>query len=79
VRYPSRDPRAVRAEGRRRVQTVTTWTAGGSLVAAAALAAVLAHGTTAARQNATNDQLQSPDSAPTVTDPGGADVGSGGS
>lgn len=78
MRYPSRDPRAVRADGRRRVQTVTTWTAAGSLVAAAALAAVLAHGTASARQNATNDQLQTPDSPPSVTDLG-PDVGSGGS
>lgn len=79
MRYSARDPRAARADGRRRVQTVTTWTAGGSLVAAAALAAVLAHGTAVARQNATNDQLRAPDNPPSVSDTGGADVGSGGS
>jgi hypothetical protein len=78
VRYPSRDPRAVRAEGRRRVQTVTTWTAGAAVLAAAALAAGLAHGTAAARQN-TTDQLQVPDNPPAVSDTGGAQIGSGGS
>jgi hypothetical protein len=61
------------------VQTVTTWTAGGSLVAAAVLAALLAHGTVAARQQATTDQLGTPDNPPAVSDTGGADIGSGGS
>lgn len=78
MRYPSRDPRAVRADGKRRVQTVTIWTAGGSLVAAAALAAALGHGTAQARQDTTNDQLRTPDNPPSVTELG-PDVGSGGS
>ncbi|HEX4700927.1 MAG TPA: hypothetical protein VH352_02260 [Pseudonocardiaceae bacterium] len=41
------DRRAARTAGQRRVQAVTTWTAAGSVVAAAVLTAVLAHSTTA--------------------------------
>lgn len=79
MRYPSRDRRAVRAEGRRRARSVTTWTAAGSVVAAAALAAALAHGTATAKQNTTTDQLRVPDNPPAVTGLGGPSVGSGGS
>jgi hypothetical protein len=59
---------------------VTTWTAAGSVVAAAVLAAVLAHGTAAAR-SATTDQLQTPDNAPGTVFGGGNGPhgGSGGS
>jgi hypothetical protein len=48
VPEPRNDRRAARAAGQRRVQTVTTWTAAGSVVAAGLLTAVLAHGTSAA-------------------------------
>lgn len=77
MREPSPDRRAVRAAGKRRVQTATTWTAAGSVVAAAALAAALAHGTQAADQATTSTQtttqLQAPTTAP------GADSGDSGS
>jgi hypothetical protein len=95
VRDPLFDRQAARAEGRRRAQTVTTWTAGGSLLVAALLAGVLAHGTAAARsaastdeqstrnqttQNQTNSgQLQAPDNPPALGDQGGVDAGTGGS
>lgn len=74
------DRRAVRAAGQRRVQTVTIWTAAGSVLAAALLSAVLANGTAAARQN-TDNQLRPPDTAPGVGDlgTGGPIIGSGGS
>lgn len=79
MREPSRDRRAVRAAGRRRVQTVTTWTAAGSVLAAALLTAALAHGTAAAR-SATVNQLRTPDNPPAITDfGGGPHIGTGGS
>jgi hypothetical protein len=59
---------------------VTTWTAAGSVLAAALLAAALAHGTAAARTSSTTDQLQTPDTAPgTVFGGSGPHGGSGGS
>ena len=88
MREPSPDRRAVRAAGKRRVQTVTTWTAAGSVVAAAVLTAALAHGTQAQRQAATTPQLQAPQTAPGFAGPddsgdsggdGGLHIGSGGS
>jgi hypothetical protein len=62
------------------VQTVTIWTAAGSVLAAALLSAALANGTAAARQN-TDNQLQPPDTAPGVGSfgTGRPIVGSGGS
>lgn len=83
MREPTPDRRAVRAAGRRRVQTATTWTAAGSVVAAAVLAAALAHGTQADRQAAsTTTPLQAPQTAPGVVAPENGDsplIGSGGS
>lgn len=67
------DRRAARAAGQRRVQTVTTWATAGSVVAAAALTAVLANATASAAQPTTttptsqNDQSVNPDG----TDDGG--------
>jgi hypothetical protein len=54
------------------VQTVTIWTAAGSVLAAALLSAVLAGGTAAAREHSDN-QLRPPDTAP-----GGGSFGTGG-
>ena len=71
------DRRAARAAGHRRVQTVTTWTAAGSVLAAALLAAALAHGTAAAR-TASTDQLQTPDNAPGPVLGGGGGLDNGG-
>jgi hypothetical protein len=83
-----------RTVGRRRVQTVTTWTAAGSIVAAALLSAALGHGTAAARSSETTqntvhgdsdggtvggDQLQPPQYVPGVTGDGGPHGASGGS
>lgn len=79
MREPSRDRRAVRAAGQRRVQTVTTWTAAGSVLAAVLLAAALAHGTAAAR-NSAGDQLQTPDNPPAISGlDDGTHSGTGGS
>ena len=55
---PEPDRRAARAEGERRVQTVTTWTTAGAVVGAAVLSALLAHGTVAAAQSQTTVQNQ---------------------
>jgi hypothetical protein len=61
------------------VQTVTTWTAGGAVLAAALLAAALAHGTAAARDTA-GDRLQTPDNPPAITGlDDGTHIGTGGS
>lgn len=74
------DRRAARAAGQRRVQTVTTWTAAGSVLAAALLAAALAHGTAAARTSSdTTDQLQTPDTVPGPVYGGGGTGRHGGS
>lgn len=80
MRDPVPDRRAARAAGQHRVQTVTIWTAAGSVLAAALLSAVLANGTAAARQN-TGNPLQPPDNAPGVGNfgTGGPIIGSGGS
>jgi hypothetical protein len=76
------------------VQTVTTWTAAGSIVAAALLSAALGHGTAAARSRETSqntvdgtsdgtsvggDQLQAPQYVPGVAGDGGLHGASGGS
>ncbi len=90
MRDPLFDRQAARAAGRRRAQTVTTWTAGGSLLVAALLAGVLGHGTAAVRNAATTEnqtsdnqtstsQLQAPDNPPAFGDDGGVDTGTGGS
>lgn len=81
MRDPVPDRQAARAAGRHRVQTVTIWTAACSTLAAAMLAAVLANGTAAARQNTSGNQLQPPDTAPGIGSfgTGRPIVGSGGS
>lgn len=62
MRDSPRDRRVARARGQRRVQTVTTWTAAGSVVVAAVLSAVLGQATSPAGRSARTDDAPSVDS-----------------
>lgn len=89
-----RDRRIARARGRRRVQTVTMWTAAASVLAAAVLSAVLGQATSPAARTANlngastvdgdggtfdGDRLRAPDDLPGASDNGGRHGSTGGS
>jgi hypothetical protein len=90
VRDSQRDRRVARALGLRRVQTVTTWTAAASVVAAAVLSAVLGQATSPAARTAnldgttsvdggSGDRLRAPDYLPGASGDGTPHGSTGGS